>query len=302
MLNHTMYKSGLFLGAGAVERASGTTDLDRLGGLVRRMPLTFAAFLVCAFAISGIPPLNGFASKWMVYQGVLELSGSGNGLWIVWLLAAMAGSALTLASFVKVLHATFLCAPPAELTRRDPHEVGWTMWLPPAALAAACVGFGVFAFRLPLPYLVEPMVNGPVVLPGLWWAGTATWMLGIAFAAGGLGLWIAQRGHVRRTPAWIGGESLATTWISGVPAGATRRIEVTGVDFYETIEALPVLRRMYALARRKWFDLYEGGTAVTFYVVGALRRAHTGALPVYLTWMVLGLLAVLYVVLAGGVM
>ena len=299
MLNHTLYKSGLFLGAGAVERATGTTDLDRLGGLAQRMPWTFGAFLVSALAISGVPPLNGFASKWMVYQGVLELGRSGDGLWIAWLLAAMAGSALTLASFVKVLHATFLCAPPAELERRDPREVGIAMWLPPVVLAATCVVFGVFAFRLPLAYLVAPMVGGPVAIPGVWWSGTATWMLLIAFAAGAVGLWIAQRGRIRRTPSWIGGESLETTWISGVSAGPERRIEVTGVDFYDTIEALPGIRGVYALARRRLFDVYQGGSAVTFYVVGALRRAHTGVLPLYLTWMVLGLLAVLYAILSG---
>lgn len=301
MLNHTMYKAGLFLGAGAVERAAGTTDLDRLGGLARRMPRTFAAFLVCALAISGIPPLNGFASKWMVYQGVLELGASGGGWWILWLLAAMAGSALTLASFVKVLHAVFLCAPPDELERRAPREVGWTMWLPPAALAAACVAFGVFAYDLPIAHLVEPMVGGPVALPGVWWAGTATWMLAVAFAAGGAGMWIAQRGRVRRTASWIGGERLDATFITGVPAGPSRRVEITGVDFYDTIEGLPGIRRVYALARRRLFDLYEDGSAVTFYVVGILRRAHTGVLPMYLAWLVLGLLAVLRVVLSGGV-
>lgn len=300
MLNHTMYKAGLFLGAGAVERAAGTTDLDRLGGLARRMPRTFGAFLICALAISGIPPLNGFVSKWMVYQGVLDLRAQGGGLWIAWLLAAMAGSALTLASFVKVLHAVFLCAPPAELSARAPREAPWTMWLPPAALAAACVVFGVLAFELPIPRLVEPMVGGPVALPGVWWAGPATLMLALAFAAGALGTWLAQRGRIRRTPSWVGGERLDATYVTAVPVGPARRVEITGTDFYDTIEALPGIRRAYALARRRLFDLYEDGSAVTFYVVGMLRRAHTGVLPLYLTWLILGLLVVLRVVLSGG--
>jgi formate hydrogenlyase subunit 3/multisubunit Na+/H+ antiporter MnhD subunit len=301
MLNHTMYKSGLFLGAGAVERAAGTTDLDRLGGLARRMPRTFGAFLVSALAISGIPPLNGFASKWMVYQGVLEVGRAGGTLWIACLLAAMAGSALTLASFVKVLHAAFLCPPPAELRARDPKEVGWTMWATPAALAAACLAFGVFAYGLPLRHLVAPMVGGPILFAGVWWSGTATLMLGIAIAAGGLGMAVALRGRVRRTPPWIGGQALDSTWVAGVPVGPSRRLEVTGVDFYDTIERLPGIRGVYALARRKLFDLYEGSSAATFYFVGALRRAHTGLLPLYVTWVVVGLLAVLYVLLEGRI-
>lgn len=108
MLNHAMYKSCLFLCAGNVETKAGTTDLDRLGGLARLMPVTFTATLIASLAISGIPPLNGFASKWMIYQGLVDLGGQGGFWWVVWLATAMFGSALTLASFVKVLHSVFL--------------------------------------------------------------------------------------------------------------------------------------------------------------------------------------------------
>ena len=111
MLNNTVYKTALFLCAGVIEKETGTTDLDRLGGLAKLMPVTFLTCTVAALSISGIPPLNGFASKWMIYQGIIS-GGEGAGLgWIVWLAVAMLGSALTLASFVKVLHATFLCKP-----------------------------------------------------------------------------------------------------------------------------------------------------------------------------------------------
>ena len=65
MLNNAIYKSALFLCAGVIEKETGTTDLDRLGGLARLMPVTFVACTVAALSISGIPPLNGFASKWM---------------------------------------------------------------------------------------------------------------------------------------------------------------------------------------------------------------------------------------------
>ena len=152
MLNNTLYKSALFLCAGVVEKETGTTDLDRLGGLAKLMPITFMVCTVAALSISGIPPLNGFASKWMIYQGIIT-SGEGGGLsWVIWLAVAMLGSALTLASFVKVLHATFLCKPSVEIQQMDIHENRYSMLLPMIVLAVLCVVFGVFAFQLPLAW------------------------------------------------------------------------------------------------------------------------------------------------------
>ena len=69
-LNHAVFKALLFLGAGAFERAVGSLELDRLGGLLRRMPWTGGAFLVGALAIAGLPPLNGFASEWLTLQAL----------------------------------------------------------------------------------------------------------------------------------------------------------------------------------------------------------------------------------------
>ena len=114
MLNHAIYKSCLFLSAGAVEKKTGTTDLDKLGGLSKTMPVVYVAFLIASLAISGVPPLNGFASKWMIYQGIIETGRQGSHLWILWLMAAMFGSALTLASFMKLVHAVFLGQPSSE--------------------------------------------------------------------------------------------------------------------------------------------------------------------------------------------
>ena len=79
MINNAVYKSGLFLAAGAVERQTGKNDIGDLGGLSKAMPVTFAASLIFAVSISGVPPFNGFASKWMIYQGIIE-SGTGSGI------------------------------------------------------------------------------------------------------------------------------------------------------------------------------------------------------------------------------
>ena len=144
MLNHTIYKSCLFLTSGSVERETGTFELDKLGGLAKAMPITFISAAAAALSISGIPPFNGFFSKWMIYQSIIELSGASK-LWIIWLLAAMFGSALTLASFIKLMHSVYLGQGSGE--RPQVKEVPWMMWLPSITLAALCVIFGVFAMQ-----------------------------------------------------------------------------------------------------------------------------------------------------------
>jgi hydrogenase-4 component B len=119
-LNHAMFKGLLFLGAGAVQTAAGTRDLNRLGGLARSMPLTALAFGLGAAAISGLPPLNGFASEWLTFQGLLALCGAGEvapairfaGYLAVGALALTA--ALAVACFVKATGMTFLAMPRTE--------------------------------------------------------------------------------------------------------------------------------------------------------------------------------------------
>jgi formate hydrogenlyase subunit 3/multisubunit Na+/H+ antiporter MnhD subunit len=293
MLNHAMYKSTLFLGAGAVEQKAGTTDLDKLGGLAKAMPVTFIATLLASLAISGIPPMNGFASKWMIYQGIIETGENGGFLWVIWLVSAMLGSALTLASFAKVLHAVFLRKQSPALAARNPKEVGICMWLPMIVLAGFCLVFGVAANALPLPYLIFPAVPGAEITTGTWWSGPATLLLAVAFLAGGLLYWITTVRKARVCPTYIGGETMDKAYISGQPQGVDRDLEVTGADFYLTIENLKLVQPWYRWAQKKIFDIYDLGTAVTFYMVNLLRRAHSGVLPSYLTWVLAGLLAVL---------
>ena len=111
MINNAIYKSGLLLSAGCVEYRTGKEDIDDLGGLSKAMPVTFITSLIFALSISGVPPLNGFASKWMIYQGIIDFgkgSGIANQLWMVWLGLAVLGSALTLASFIKYIGGIFL--------------------------------------------------------------------------------------------------------------------------------------------------------------------------------------------------
>jgi formate hydrogenlyase subunit 3/multisubunit Na+/H+ antiporter MnhD subunit len=105
-LNHAVFKGLLFLGAGAFEKAAGSLEIDRLGGLLRRMPRTGTAFLIGAMAIAGLPPLNGFASEWLTLQSLLAVpanGGVGAGLAGAVALGALAATAaLAVLCFVKV--------------------------------------------------------------------------------------------------------------------------------------------------------------------------------------------------------
>jgi hydrogenase-4 component B len=143
-LNHALFKSLLFLGAGAVVRATGTRDLERLGGLAKRMPLTWAAFLAGSVAIVGLPPLNGFVSEWVTYQALLA-GGILDGPIRLQTLAvaglALVG-ALALACFAKVCGIAFLGQPRVS-EAWSASEADRGMLLPLYLLVLACAFIGL---------------------------------------------------------------------------------------------------------------------------------------------------------------
>ena len=147
-LNHTLFKGLLFLTAGAVLYATGTTDLDKLGGLSKKMPKTCICFLVGAFSISGLPPFNGFASKWAIYQALYQKAfyGGGNFIYVIATIAAVVVSVMTLASFIKVTQAVFFGQTPAAL--KNTKEVPFLMRLPMWIMSAACLASGLFYNKL----------------------------------------------------------------------------------------------------------------------------------------------------------
>lgn len=142
-MNHTIFKGLLFLTAGAVQHATGSLDLDELGGLSKKMPGTCALFLIGAASISGLPPFNGFASKWMIYQATFQKAGeTGNFFFVVVCVAALITSVLTLASFIKVAQSVFF----GQLNPKFAHtrEVSLGMRIPMWILAALCILPGLF--------------------------------------------------------------------------------------------------------------------------------------------------------------
>lgn len=135
MVNHASFKCLLFLCAGAVLYRVGTTDLNKVSGLGKKMPFTAVMFFIGAAAISGIPPFNGFASKWILYQSTSETQ-----IPIITIVELIV-SVLTLASFIKVGHSVFFGAEREEL--KEVKEIPFTMKLPMGILALICFVFGI---------------------------------------------------------------------------------------------------------------------------------------------------------------
>lgn len=283
MLNHAIYKQGLFLAGGNVEKEAGSTEIDDLGGLGKKMRWSFVTFLIFSMAISGVPPLNGFYSKWLVYLGILEMGRSGQGLWTIWLVAAMFGSALTLASFMKLIHAIFLGIPNKALEQRKVKEAPSSMVIPVVFLAVLCVLFGVLAKRLPLHLFIFPAI-GNVQLTGLWLPGRAAFLLLIALI---LGLFVFGIGRLKKT-------RLTSTYTGGEEFNLENQ-RPTGSDFYETVRDMGFIRTVYRLAEEKFFDLYELGKELTLTISEGLRKMHNGILSNYIFWVLAGLIVLLWI-------
>ncbi len=148
MINNAMYKSCLFLTGGSVEKQTGTSDLEKLGGIGWKMPITFICFIITAVSISGVPPFNGFFSKELVYDGALERG-------LIFYLAAVIGSFFTAASFLKLGHAAFLGK--AREENKNVKEVPWSMLIPMIVIAAGCVVFGLWN-ALPI-HIIQPVLG-----------------------------------------------------------------------------------------------------------------------------------------------
>lgn len=291
MINHAMYKSGLFLSAGSVEYRTGTTELKKLGGLRKDMPLTAFGFTVCALAISGVWPLNGFVSKEMIFHGALETGSP------VFAIAAWIGAIFTFASFLKAGHSVFF----GERTREVPavKESPLGIVFPILVLAGLCILFGVYN-KLPLLLFIQPILEGHVE------AGAH-----LDFTSHALSVF---------TPvALISIGCLVLAFLLhryGFLKGGRKAFLAS-----EPIHRLPGMHQAYDLAERRVFDPYEQGVKVLqglslvlfkavdrpidfFFekivtvtgakLTGILKKAHNGHYANYLAWCLAGL-----IILAG---
>ncbi len=229
--NHGLFKALLFLGAGSVLHATGTRELSRLGGLWRTMPWTAGLFALGAAAISGLPPLNGFVSEWLVYLGLFDaVMTRSPAAWAALLAAIMLGitGALALATFVKASSVVFLGAARTQAAARA-HECGPLMRAPMLALASLCVAIGL------APVLFWPAIARAV---GVWhpvWnaadttaplatLGPVQIVLAVLFVLAAIFLWRRSRANGLRR---------ALTWDCGY-AEPTAHMQYSGGSFAET--------------------------------------------------------------------
>ncbi|OFY65990.1 MAG: hypothetical protein A2V64_10140 [Bacteroidetes bacterium RBG_13_43_22] len=285
MINNALYKNGLMLSAGCVEYRTNEENFDELGGLSKAMPVTFFAALIFAISISGVPPLNGFASKWMIYQGIIDFgygSGVANKLWVVWLGLAVLGSALTLATYIKFIGGIFLGRrkPALEKVR----EVPVMMWIPLAILALFCVGFGVFATNFVVPKLFMP-VTGEFQFLGFWNSSFVSLLVIISLVLGIILYLALNLKKFRREDSFIGGEKIQAETSYATP------------EFYKTITEFRLFSWIYRKAEEKWFDIYDLSKKFVLWLSHLFSEAHTGVLPGYIIWVFAGLIIMLLIMI-----
>ncbi len=306
-LNHALFKSLLFLGAGAVVRATGTQVIDQLGGLGRRMPLTAVAFGVGSVAIVGLPPLNGFVSEWVVFGGLLTAAQSHAAIRFAGLgaagLALIGG--LALACFSKLNGVLFLGQPRAPLKGglvvREP-RVG--MVVPTLVLAAACVVIGLLPVlvlspaRLVVTSVLHPS-DGITEVYGEWIEAAvrvSAMAMGVVLAAGALML---LRGFLRRP----GKAPAGDTWACAGPP-LTPRMQYSASSY-----AAPLLTAFGPLAgvqeareptafHSHPLDLVQDGAALpTWRALESLSQRLRGWQGARIRWYLLSVVSTLLVLL-----
>jgi len=286
MMNHVLYKSGLFITAGAIEDQTGTTDLHQLGGLWKLMPGTMASFIICALSIAGFPGFNGFFSKELIFDAALT---SGTVFYIV----ALAGAFMTAVSFLKLGGAAFFGELRLPSGHKDVHEASAGILAPAAVLAAMCVFFGVYNV-FPLQSLIGPALGDPT-----WHAGWPESTMLVLISCAALALALFDHLHGKRRD----GSALAAA---------------------DHIHHAPGISRCYALAEKGYLDPYnwmmgalsgfsfvcqriedgvswvydKGIPGLTTGIASALRRFLNGSISRYLIMALVGVACILLIFLA----
>ncbi len=315
VFNHALFKGLLFLNAGSILYKTGTRDLNKLGGLYFSMPLTAWTTLIASFSIAGLPPFNGFISKWLIYETTI-LGGVQNPLFILFGLIAIFISTVTLASFIKFFTTAFSGEMDKTLANNllPGIDVPFSMQLPQVILAFSCLFFGIFpwiplkmmywsltgsAFGSHLPALNDifgSSILGLTVSPG--WPLVGSWLPipGVILMSGCflLAFWISRMARpVRRTvPLWTCGEVFEPKEIR-FPAEnyyvpLVSRFE--GLIYPESpLDRIKSPQKIY-----RGLDLDE----VLYYPTADLvvrffqkfRKSHVGTPQVYLLYQVIGIL------------
>lgn len=314
--NHGLFKALLFLGAGSVLHATGTREMSRLGGLWRAMPWTAGGFTLGAAAISGLPPLNGFISEWLVYLGLFEAvatRGPAAAAAVPATVLLAVTGALALACFVKVVGIVFLGLPRTEAAARA-HECGLFMRVPMLGLAAGCVAIGL----APVAFWPAVARAATAWLPA--WSATGTpapllalGLCNIVFAIlATIAVAVLWR-RVRRN-----GCNRAVTWDCGYAAPAARMQYTAGsfagiiTEWFAWIlrpkrDERPVQGNFPSAARLAVHTpetvlekVVQPAGELVMSLSTAVRRLQHGRLQSYILYLVLGLAALALLTFVGG--
>jgi len=311
-VNHACFKSCLFLGAGSVLYRTGKRDMDQLGGLASFMPFTTGTTAIASLSIAGVPPLNGFTSKWLIVAACL-LAGMRFPLFLVLALIALFISLATLASFLKVLASVFLGKADEGSTVK---EVPISMIVPQVTLATLCVLLGVFP-QFPLRfigYAIQAATAMPLAglqTTGLWsglrlmdGSSVGFWSpLAFVAALGILALLAyaiqrAGQAQTRSVPVWYCGEEHA-------PASVRYPASSLYLPFKHALPEIYPGGKLHAprfptfLRRALDFDqwLYTPTVKAIDRTADRVSRTHVGIPQIYLLWIVIGAVVVTAILL-----
>jgi hydrogenase-4 component B len=306
-VNHACFKSCLFLGAGSVLYRTGKRDMDKLGGLAGFMPYTAGTTTIASLSIAGVPPFNGFSSKWLIVAGCL-LAGMRFPLFLVLGLIALFISLVTLALFLKVLGSVFLGRADENIRTQ---EVPVSMIVPQAVLAALCVLFGIFPQRI--LRFVGHAIEGVTAMPASGLDASRIWG-GLSLTDGSpVGFWsplailaalailalisyaIQRAGgaQVRSAPVWYCGEEHVPATVRYPASSFYLPFKHAFQGIYPSgkvqVPKFPVpLRR--ALDFDQW--LYTPTVKMIERAADRVSRTHVGTPQIYLLWIVIGAIIV----------
>ncbi|WP_243317390.1 proton-conducting transporter membrane subunit [Geothrix paludis] len=311
--NHALFKSLLFYGAGALLHATGTRDMEALGGLARRMPRTALVVFPAVLAVAALPPFNAFLSEWFLYRGLFASLGRGYPWSAALGLVALAlAGGLAAVAFARFFGTLFLGAPRSELADHA-HDPAASMLLPMAVLAGLCLAVGLGAFLL-LPLLDRVIAAAAPGTPALLAAGLRVDFHRLAgVELGLLALVGAGLAWLRRSPE--APEADLPTWDCGY-AAAVARAQYTGSSFADAWAPVqpglrarrPRLRGLFpgGASFRQAFREPFGEVFLEPRVVRVaerllrFRRFQQGHLPVYLLYVLLTLLGTFLWMLLRG--
>jgi len=326
VVNHALFKSLLFMGAGAVQMATGERRLDRLGGLLNRMPVTGLTVLIGSAAISALPPLNGFVSEWLVFQALFK--GPTVEHWAMRFLVPVVGVLMALAAafaascFVRAYGIAFLGRPRSDQARAAV-EVPPSMQVAMAVPAFLCLCLGVFPVMVTgfIATVVEPLAKVKLPAAMLGWP----WLSPVSATAGsysatlvlltGVALMITTilvvhhfgTRKVRRVPAWDCGhrEVIANAQYSADSfSQPLRRVFGSSIfQAHEKVEMPPPgdtspARFSLSMVDPVWDILYAGVIRTVGYIADRLNRLQFLTVRQYLLMMFMTLVLMLLIVAA----